>query len=522
MKNENFRLNVIKFTFLKKFACLLSVLLVSAVFAFGNAGAVDVEDAQELINQAEKLRREGKAAEAEKVLRQAVAQYPKDVPAKLALAYLLVKQKKLREAVNLTYPVAEADKENSFAFAILGTIYLTAGNFADADKLLLNSVLLNKREALGWAGLGLLDFYHNRIDDSLKKLESAVYYDDDEPDFIYALAQVSARAEKYKEAAQAYRKFLRISPDNDTERRERIKGLINFLRYLGERRSLYDIGGKSKIVVPVNLLNDRPVIELRVNGGDEPLRFVLDTGSGMTVMSESATQRLKIKPISKGGVARALGGDGKFDIVYGFLRSVQIGDAKIRNVPIYIREFHNKTDKIDGYIGLSLISKFLTTIDYGNLTFSLDRKEKREETEETEKSMKLPLRLTSSGFLSGEVLLEGVDSSLSFIVDTGATISVISHDVAAMETIKKFEREEKMRVVGAAGITEDVSSFMLPKVTFGNYSREKIKAIALDLDLINEASGYTQAGILGGNFLKNYSVTFDFGKSEVIFTPNNK
>jgi hypothetical protein len=47
-------------------------------------------------------------------------------------------------------------------------------------------------------------------------------------------------------------------------------------------------------------------------------------------------------------------------------------------------------------------------------------------------------------------------------------------------------------------------------------------AIALDLDIINEASGFQQSGILGGNFLKNYRVTFDFKNSKVIFVPINK
>jgi predicted aspartyl protease len=121
--------------------------------------------------------------------------------------------------------------------------------------------------------------------------------------------------------------------------------------------------------------------------------------------------------------------------------------------------------------------------------------------------------------LSGEVLLEGLDSSLNFIVDTGASISVISDDVAEKDEIRPFAREEKLRVFGAAGITEEVPQYLLPRVTFGKHSREQIKAIALDLDLINESSGFVQAGILGGNFLKNYIVTFDFQNSKVLFVP---
>jgi predicted aspartyl protease len=127
--------------------------------------------------------------------------------------------------------------------------------------------------------------------------------------------------------------------------------------------------------------------------------------------------------------------------------------------------------------------------------------------------------LTSSGFLSGEVKLQGVEEPLNFIVDTGASVSVISDDVASLKVVQPFAQAQKMRVVGSAGVTEDVSSFLLPRVSFGAHSRESITAIALDLDMINEASGFEQSGILGGNFLKNYRMTFDFKNSRVTFVP---
>ena len=243
----------------------------------------------------------------------------------------------------------------------------------------------------------------------------------------------------------------------------------------------------------------------------------MDTGSGISVISETTAKRLKINPITKGGYAKGIGGDGKFEIVYGLVRKVEIGDVSVKNVPVYLRKFQNPTQQVDGYIGLALISKFLTTIDYGSRTFSLTKK--TADTLEFQKSdaLSLPLRLTSSGFLSGEVQLEGMDTILNFIVDTGASVSVISERVAKTDGISPFVNDEKMRVIGSAGIRDDVSSFMLPRITFGTHSRTSIKAVALDLDLINEASGFEQAGILGGNFLKNYRLTFDFKNSKVVF-----
>ena len=280
--------------------------------------------------------------------------------------------------------------------------------------------------------------------------------------------------------------------------------------------------GPRETVVPVDLVRDRPILEVFVNGKPNKLRFVLDTGSGISVISDETAKLLKIKPVAKGGMARAVGGDGKFKIIYGFLKNISIGETRIKNVPVYIRQFHDSGEKVDGYIGLSLISKFLTTMDYGNRSFTLTKKDKESVREFAQNEIALPLRLTSSGFLSGEVLLHGIENPLNFIVDTGASISVISSDLANTSEISRFSTDQTMRVIGAAGITENVRSFLLPKMSFGEHSEESIKAIALNLDIINEASGFEQAGILGGNFLKNYRLTFDFQNYKVTFVPIQK
>ena len=504
----------------------ISIILLSfglSVLAGDDVRQVEVKDAKQLIKQAEKLARRGEHSEAEKLLREVIRQDAANTKAKVMLSYVLLKQRKLNEAYALAVEVAKTDPKNSRAFALVGMTLLNFGNFKEAETILNRAWQINSNEPLAWAGAGLINFYENRIEESVQKLQTAEYLDPNDPDVIFALAQVYSRAERYKEAADAYNRFLSVSPPTDSDRRNRIKGLINFLRYLGQKQELYKIDSRAKqTTIPVQILRDRPIMEIGINGKADKLRFVLDTGSGISVISETTAQRLKIKPVSKGGLARAVGGSGKFEIVYGFLRTVELGDVRVRNVPVYIRKFHDDSERVDGYIGLSLISKFLTTIDYGKSTFILTKKDKNSTENFEKEAIALPLRLTSSGFLSGEVSLPGIETPLNFIVDTGASISVISSNLANTDQMSRFSIDEKMRVVGAAGITENVNSYMIPKVSFGSHTREGIKAIALDLDIINEASGFEQAGILGGNFLKNYRLTFDFQNSRVTFVPVKK
>ena len=530
MKNENFLTifaNDFRIPFhKKKLTCLILFCFSIAAFTVSSAAAAEIEvqeaeftQSKQLIKRAKKLVRKGEFAQAERLLREVLKRNPADTTAKVNLSYVLFKQLRLNEAYNLSIEVAKVEPKNSFAFAVLGVTLLSSGNFKDAKISFINAITLDKEEALAWSGLGLLDFYENRISLGVERLREAVWLEPDEPDFLFALAQVSARAELYKESAAYYKRFLQISPQNDTDRRDRIEGLIRFLNYLGSRQSLYSIKGEKQTKVSFKLVDDRPVIQLKLKKNDAPLNFVLDTGSGISVISERTAKRLKIKPVARGGMARGVGGDGKFEIVYGFLPEVHIGDVKIKGVPIYIRKFHSQNESIDGYIGLSLISKFLTVIDYGDLTFSLINHNVVERKTRENDALSLPLRLTSSGFLSGEVELEGIDVPLNFIVDTGATLSVISDRIANLEEINRFIQEEKLRIIGAAGITENVPTFTLPRVSFGTNTRESVSAIALDLDLINETTGFKQEGILGGNFLKNYRLTFDFKNSQVVFVP---
>ena len=496
-------------------SCLAFATTTWALPSPSNDTAGDVKDD---VKAAIRLTRRNDLTGAEAFLRKSLDAHPDNVDLKTELAYVLIKERRMRDGYDLVFPIVKTDPKNSHAFAVLGMAFLAAGHFSDAQLLFKNAILLNHKEHLAWAGYGLVDFYENRIDDAVENIGEAVYRASDEPDYIFWLAQASSRAEKYKEAADEYRRFLEISGPLDKDRRDRIKGLVEFLDYLGRTEKLYVNNGQDRTTVPVELVGDRPVVKVRVNGRKEELRFVLDTGSGISVMSAETAKRLHIKPVARGGSARGIGGDGKFEIVYGMLQQIDMGDVSVRNVPVYLRPFQ-KGVEADGYIGLSVISKYITTIDYGARTFALTRKDVDKQEFATNNDLALPLRLTGSGFLSGEVNLQGVATPLNFIVDTGASISVISNDLARTEALTPFAHDEKLLVVGSAWIAENVPTFRLPKVSFGKNTRNDVLAAALDLDIINEASGFEQAGILGGNFLKNYRLTFDFKNSRVIFVP---
>ncbi|MBD0371234.1 MAG: aspartyl protease family protein [Pyrinomonadaceae bacterium] len=482
--------------------------------------------------KAERALREGDFEIAEKLFRELLKADAGDKPARLGLSYALLKRGNLQDAYDHAARVIASDPLSARAHALLGASILASGDFRMAIEEFRTALSLKDNDALAIAGLALVSFYENRLDESIVGLRRAVFLDPREPDFIFNLAIAAARAERYKEAADAYERFLQIAPRYDVDRRARIQGLIDFLRYLGGRRFLYAVGGAERVDVPFEAPDGRPIIQVRINGQREPFRFVLDTGSGMCVVSDRAAERLGMKPVARGGMARGFGGGGRFEIVYGFLSSIDIGGAKVESVPVYIRHFYDEKVPVDGYIGLSAIAKFLTIVDYGTNTFSLVRGrdsetlsvssmvfKNKDNQKAAQASQAVPLRTTASGFLSSEVKLDGIDRPLNFIVDTGASISVISERLTRDDEMSRIAQATKMKVFGAAGIAENVGMLLLPRLQIGMHTRERVAAAVLDLDTINETTGFVQTGVLGGNFLRQYRLTFDFQRSLLLLEP---
>jgi tetratricopeptide (TPR) repeat protein len=501
----------------------LAAFAVCAALVVSTSVKAEASASAKTRSRAEKALRAGEYETAEKLFREVLAQDSRDVGARLGLSYTLYKLRNLADAYDHAARVIAIDPLSARAHALLGTVILASGDFRLSVEEFRTALSLKDNEALAVAGLAMVDYYENRLSQSVAGLRRAAFLDGDEPDFTFNLAQAATRSERYKEAADAYERFLQIAPRTDEDRRARIRGLIDFLRYLGAQSSLYDVSGANRVVVPFELVDNRPIIKVQVDNSREPLRFVLDTGSGMCVVSEATAQRLNLRPVARGGNARAIGGVGRFEMVYGFMPFIEIGEVRVSNVPVYIRRFYDEKP-VDGYIGLSLINQYLATVDYGARTFTLARAHNTETSApsspaDSPNSMEIPIRTTTSGFLSGEVQLEGVTKPLNFIIDTGATISVVSQKLTATEELSRFAKSGKMTVYGAAGIEENVETLLLPRLLLGTYTREKLDAAVLNLEPINETAGFVQSGIIGGNFLRHFRVSFDFERNVVRFEP---
>ncbi|MDX2030290.1 MAG: aspartyl protease family protein [Blastocatellia bacterium] len=506
---------------------------------------VAAESRGKSLKRAEGEMRKANFEQAEKIYRDLLTKDTTDKEARLGLSFALVKQIKLQDAYENAAQVISADPLNARAFALLGTALLRSGEFQNSVEALFTAVKFNNKEALAIAGLSDIEYFENRSRNAYDGLRRAVSLDPQEPDYYVSLARVCSRLEFYNEAADSYQRFLEVAPKTDAERRARIKGLIDFYRYLGTTK-IHRQGGKDVTTIPFELINHRPFIQVMINGKG-PLRFVIDTGASLSVLSDKTAEKLGIKAVARGGSARAVGGTGSFPIIYGLLDSLTMGETKIEAVPVYLRTVHHDPntparEHADGYIGLSVLSNFGVTLDYQARQMSLDRTPIKPDPipEATPTSpdavvapapppvpnladgIEIPMRSTSGGLASAETRLPDLKRPLNFILDTGATTTVVSKAAVKKHQLESLKIPgEKIRVIGAAGVEEGVESMGLSTLTVSGLRKTNSRAIILDLEAVNETSGFEQHGILGGDYLEHFRVILDLRRYQLKLIPQS-
>lgn len=472
-----------------------------------------------LKKEAERAAQKGNFEEAEKWYREWLAVDLQNQTAILGLSFVLLKQRKLDQSFNYVNEALTLNPKLARAYSIRGSAMLGSGFISRARDDFQTALLLNNKEARAVSGLAMIAMYENRLAESIKAFRRAVALEPREPDYYFYLTQAATRAKFYSEAAEALEHFLDVAPNTDKDRRDQMRAQVDLLRFLGKQINVFESSGAINTAITFDIENNRPILTVRVNDSKEPLRFVLDTGSYMTVISDETAKRLKIKAIAKGGRGRGIGGH--FNIVYGFLHSMDIGEVKVEGLPVFIRPFFQDDNPVDGYLGTSAIADFLTTVDYNAKRLKLTRQDSSVEVNKQISSIETGTRLrtTSNGLLSGEVKVEGFNEPLHFVIDTGATTSVLSEDFVSQNGLKELKSKEQTNVLGAAGVEENVSTLFIPRLDFGGFIQENVRAVVLNLNPINETSGFQQVGIIGGNVLKNFRVTFDFQRTIVHLEP---
>jgi predicted aspartyl protease len=241
------------------------------------------------------------------------------------------------------------------------------------------------------------------------------------------------------------------------------------------------------------------IIFLKVHlNGKGPYTFIFDTG---------ATETVVVPPVAKElGLALTRSGDQHTSS----LKSIQVGNAHLVNLPIYVFDPPQAlTLKLDsginyhGILGYTFISKFLTTIDYPKKTVVFASFPVKE-TSLSSLKHPVPFKIISNHIhIFGKINNTG---PYQFLLDTGATQTILTHRTA-----------RQLNLDGAAlEHPKNAYSSELENLNFGDFKTSKIPIIIYDPPHAVKY-GINFDAILGSSFLSQYKVTFDFQKNIVTF-----
>ncbi|MCI0472538.1 MAG: retroviral-like aspartic protease family protein, partial [Ignavibacteria bacterium] len=245
--------------------------------------------------------------------------------------------------------------------------------------------------------------------------------------------------------------------------------------------------------------------------GDTTLDFVFDTGANVSVLTESAANKLGIRILGS-GIKVGTATDIKVDSKAGICTDMQIGKIVIKNVALLILPDEALTFgpfyKITGIIGIPVIKALNEiTINKDNvLTIS------------NTPVNNICSNFCFEGFTPVIQMIHNSDS-LSFIFDSGAMNTMLYkpyYDLYKPEIEKNYELTEI--VIGGAGGNRKVKGYHLKGVslTSGNAAAELIKTSLL-IENIKKRNSYFY-GNLGQDFIMQFGeLVINYGRMYIEF-----
>jgi len=393
-----------------------------------------------------------------------------------------------------------------------------AGKFAEAGKLYSQIAAQNPKDYSATLQLGRIALLANRLDDAQKWLEKAITLQPGDADPKVMLAEAFYRRDDFQKAAAALN-GVDVSSN---------KLIIEQYPTLNVAKKLESFKGQTPYELHGNGTSTRlkfvktdplPVVNVRVNGGDE-VTFFIDTGGSEVVLDTDFAKELGVSQFAT--VQGTFSGGQHTDVQLGRIETLTVGDWTIKNLPTAMLPLRQLSKgfgvkQIDGIIGTTLFYHFLATMDYPHGELVLRRKT-AESLEQFKKSsgkkVLVPIWMASDHFMVGWGRVEALPPTLLF-VDTG----LMGAGVKLAESVIKeagIKLEENRAAEGAGGGGKlRIVPYTVHQLSFGDIKEENVQGVYDGPFPWESTFGFHLSGMVGHEFFRPYAVTFDFQNMQI-------
>jgi predicted aspartyl protease len=277
--------------------------------------------------------------------------------------------------------------------------------------------------------------------------------------------------------------------------------------------------GKTSTTLPFDLIDNRIVINVRLNGKG-PFRFIFDSGASAVVAPEVVRALgLKIENLQTGG-----GGVGEQLVERGEanISEIQVGDIQLPAEEFGVISFADTkyvfgANRIEGIIGFPLFKRLVVQVDYERklLTFT-----QPSQFAYTGQGTIVPIDFDRHlPLVKGE--LDGVPGI--FVIDTGARSSLILYGPFVERNNLRTKYKASFEGITGWGIGGPVRSQLarVKVLKLGAITVENLIA-RLSLQKSGALTSASRAALVGPDVLKQFTTTFDYSRRRLIFEKNGQ
>jgi len=261
--------------------------------------------------------------------------------------------------------------------------------------------------------------------------------------------------------------------------------------------------------VPFRLVGGyRPliVVSARFNGS-EPLDCALATGASHAMLLPEVGARLGIRVEE---TRQAQGAGGTLQVQIGRARSIELGDAVARDVPVLMTPDLRRIGdaigaRLAGNLGHSFLSRFRMTVDYTRAMLTLATPDEPLDPRPARAALPFTLAHPSKPLILIPVGING--PSCQFALDTGASTTVISPELA----LRVGAEGRAMPGMSGGGGTVTAAAAVVPSLAIGRVSLSQVRIAVADFHgPLAQVLGARLDGIIGYNVLRRFRVTIDY------------
>lgn len=275
-------------------------------------------------------------------------------------------------------------------------------------------------------------------------------------------------------------------------------------------------GGQSSTSVPIDLVDNHVYIDVMLNGKG-PYHMIFDTG-GANIIDPAVAK--EIGALGKGKLQGSGVGAKTESFSFAKVDSLQVGGATVRDqifavIPVRSGFGVSAGRSADGLIGWEVLARYVTTFDYAGKTVTLTMPSTAQNPAGAH-VIPFVFNGTQPQVTCG---IDGIQSQCT--IDTGARDTM---------TLYAPYLAQHPQVRPAALTANGVTGFGVGGASLGELGR--LQSISIDdltlTGLIADYSSSTKgafaspfvAANLGGNFLRRFNVTFDYGNTTMALVPN--